>query len=192
MKNWFRSSWNAATDVIGSITLVLLVVVGITLIGILMIRIVAVNKVDYHEFAYRWDLLDGGKLTPITRIGEDGKPDNRSGYIITWPLITKVHKIDLRPMQVCISAIQRVLNCKLVQFTPTTIGVDEDGRAIDGFHLFLKWHGRDNYSNEGGTREGPTTFNEILMAYAYEGSGNHYPFLRVIRELKPEELSRAK
>lgn len=173
-----------------AILVLVLVVIGV--IGLVGFRVLAVDKVDYHEFAYRWDLLDGGKVTPITRIGDDGKPLDRSGYVITWPIITKVHTIDLRPMQVCISAIQRVLNCKLVQFTPTGIGVDDDGKSTDGFRLLLKWHGRANYTNDGGTRENPTIFNQILMAYAYEGSGHHYPFLRIIRELKPEEVEEAK
>ena len=109
-------------------------------------------------------------------IGSAGVGIYRTGYILSWPIVNKVHTVDGRPMQVCISAVQRVLNCKLVEFDRK------------GLELFLQWHGRDNYSNESGTRESPTTFNEILKAYAYEGSGKKYPFLRIIRELKPEEI----
>ena len=91
---------------------------------------------------------------------------------------------------VCVGSVRRsqrhhpkkpiVLNCKLVQF-------DEDG-----LELFLGWHGRNNYGNEGHSRANPSEFNEILMAYAYDGSGKHYPFLRVIRELKVEEIEDAR
>jgi len=65
--------------------------------------------------------------------------------------------------------------------------------TIDGLNLFLKWHGRDDYGNSGynsNRGETPSVFNQILMAYAYEGSGKNYPFLTVIRELKPEEMVR--
>ncbi len=143
----------------------LFVVVVLSGIGLLVFRMTCVNFVDNYEVAYKYDLKTG----KIERI-------NRTGYIVTPPFLVKVHSVDGRPMQVCISAIQRVLNCKLVEFNP------------DGLELFLQWHGRNNYTNEGGTRETPTTFNQILMAYAYDGSGKSYAFLTVIRELKPEEV----
>lgn len=59
---------------------------------------------------------------------------------------------------------------KLVQFNPA------------GLDLFLSWHGRDNYDTSASSK-----LNPILMSYAYDGSGKSYPFLTVIRELKPEE-----
>jgi hypothetical protein len=65
-----------------------------------------------------------------------------------------------------------VLNCKLVKFNP------------DGLEVFLAWHGRNNYQTGTG---GGSSFANILMSYAYDGSGKTYPFLTVIRELKPEE-----
>jgi hypothetical protein len=135
-------------------------------LGLLIFRITCVNFVDNYEIAYKYDTTTG----KIERL-------NHTGYIVTPPFLVKVHSVDGRPMQVCISAIQRVLNCKLVEFNPS------------GLELFLQWHGRNDYTNDGGTRETPTPFNQILMAYAYDGSGKSYPFLTVIRELKPEEVT---
>ena len=135
------------------------------LFALLVFRVTCVTFVDNYNIPYTFDLRNG----QVERV-------SHTGYIVRPPLVVKVHSVDGRPMQVCISAIQRVLNCKLVQFNP------------EGLELFVKWHGRGDYSNDGGTRENPTTFNQILMAYAYEGSGKNYPFLTVIRELKPEEM----
>lgn len=134
--------------------------------GLLVFRVTCVNFVDNYEIPYKYDRRSG-KIEKLSH----------TGYIVTPPLLVNVHSVDGRPMQVCISAIQRVLNCKLVEFNP------------EGLELFLQWHGRNDYTNDGGTRENPTTFNQILMAYAYDGSGKSYPFLTVIRELKPEEVA---
>jgi hypothetical protein len=141
------------------------VLVLVALLGLIVFRMGWVNWIDNYEIPYSFDSRTG----KITRI-------SHTGYVITPPLLVSVHSVDGRPMQVCISAIQRVLNCKLVEFDPK------------GLELFLQWHGRANYTNEGGTREQPTVFNQTLMAYAYDGSGNNYPFLHVIRELKPNEV----
>lgn len=126
-----------------------------------------VNFVDNYEVGYRFDTFGekAGKIEVLPR----------TGYFVTWPYKTKIHTIDGRPMQVCISSINRVLNCKLVQFNPK------------GIDLFLSWHGRSDYDNSG-TTQYPSLLNQILMAYAYEGSGKEYPFLTVIRELKPSEI----
>lgn len=175
MQDGLFNIWNAMSGVIRACLLVVAVVVALGIVGLIGFRVCCVNKVENYEFAYRWDLSEQGKITPITRI-EDGKVVSRSGYVVTWPIITKVHTIDLRPMQVCISAIQRVLNCKLVQFDPK------------GFDLFISWHGRGDYMNGDSSRREATIFNQTLMAYAYEGSGKSYPFLRIIRELRAEEV----
>ncbi|MBP9687018.1 MAG: hypothetical protein KBD66_04440 [Candidatus Doudnabacteria bacterium] len=116
-----------------------------------------VDFVDNYELGYKYDARSG----KVERIG-------RTGYVITWPFVVKVHKVDLRPMQVCNNANSRVLNCKLVQFNG------------DGLELFLSWHGRNDYS-------GDSNLSDILRSYAYDGSGKAYSFLKVIRELKPEE-----
>ncbi len=117
-----------------------------------------VTFIDNYELGYRYDKRNG----QVTRIGH-------TGYVVHPPVLVEIHTVDLRPMQVCINANARVLNCKLVQFNPA------------GLETFLAWHGRNNYSTD-------SNFNSILMSYAYDGSGKSYPFLTVIRELKTEEV----
>lgn len=124
--------------------------------------------VDNYQLGYKFDARSG-KLEIL----------EGHGYFITPPVVVKVHVIDLRPMQVCINANQRVLNCKLVQFNPK------------GIQTFLSWHGRGDYHGPGSSSSSaePSRFSEILKSYAYEGSGKNYPFLTIIRELKSEENS---
>jgi hypothetical protein len=142
-----------------------LIASAVTLVGLLIFRMFFVNWVPFHEIPYKYDARTG----KVERL-------SHTGYVITPPFVVDVEGVDGRPMQVCISAIQRVLNCKLVQFDSA------------GLELFLSWHGVGHYSNDGGSQENPTTFNQIMMAYAYDGSGKNYPFLHVVRELKPEEI----
>ena len=143
--------------------------VSLALVGLLGFRVFFVSFVDNYQLGYTYDARTGH----IERV-------NRTGYIIAPPLLVSVHSVDLRPMQVCINANARVLNCKLVQFNP------------DGLELFLSWHGRNDYDgNVTSTNQGTSTggnLNQILMSYAFDGSGKTYPFLRVLRELKPEEV----
>lgn len=147
--------------------------IGITVLTILSLlvliafRISFVNFVDNYELGYKFDTRTG----QITILKE-------SGYYVTPPLIVQIHTIDMRPMQVCINANKRVLNCKLVQFDPA------------GIETFLAWHGRGDYSSYTNDA-GVSFFAEILKSYAYDGSGKNYPFLKVLRELKPEEAARA-
>ncbi len=140
------------------------VVLILALVVAIGFRCMFVNFVDNYEIGYSFDALSG----KVERLG-------RTGYFVTPPFIKKVHTIDGRPMQVCITSINRVLNCKLVQFNPA------------GLEVFLSWHGRDDYDNNS-INGAPSLLNQILMAYAYEGSGKSYPFLIVIRELKTAEL----
>jgi|SRR3989338_76928 len=151
------SDWEVLGIVIGAVLV-------LAIAGLILFRMFCVNFVDNYELGYKYTLFGAGK----------GKIEvlKEQGYIITAPFIVKVHKVDLRPMQVCINANQRVLNCKLVQFNP------------NGLELFLSWHGRNDYEG-GSTVVGG--FNNILMSYAYDGSGKEYPFLTVLRELKNEE-----
>ena len=137
--------------------------VVLLLIGLLVFRATCVNFVDNYKLGYKYDRRTG----QIERL-------NRTGYVVTPPLLVNVHTVDTRPMQVCINANARVLNCKLVQFNP------------DGLELFLSWHGRNSYGNYSGSA---ANLNPILMSYAYDGSGRTYPFLKVLRELKPEEAA---
>lgn len=127
---------------------------------VLIFRITFLNFIDTYEQGYKFDKRDGS-LTLI----------ERTGWILTPPFVVSVHTIDLRPVQVCINANARVLNCKLVQFDR------------EGLELFLSWHGRQDYSIGS---EGPGTFTDILRSYAYSGSGDTYPFLKILKELKPE------
>jgi hypothetical protein len=135
------------------------IVFVVLLLGALLFRGCCVTFVDSYEMGYRYDARSGA----LSRI-------DRTGYILHAPFVVEIHTVDLRPMQVCINANARVLNCKLVQFNPA------------GLELFLSWHGRDNYDTSAQSK-----LNPILMSYAYDGSGKSYPFLTVIRELKPEE-----
>ena len=117
---------------------------------------------DNYEFAYRFDALTGNVEALKNK---DGSP--RHGYVFAIPFIENIHTIDMRPMQVCISSNSRVLNCKLVNF---------DSK---GYELFIKWHGRDDYSKE--------KLESILMSYAYDPSQSSYPFLKIQKELKNQD-----
>lgn len=86
------------------------------------------------------------------------------GWVYVNPFTQNVNTIDTRPMQVCNNANTRVLNCKLVKFN------------VRGLELFLSWHGRE-YGN----------MSEILKSYAFEETNKQYPFLDIIRELKPSD-----
>lgn len=145
------------------------VVVGsilvIALVLLALFRILFVNFVDNYQLGYKFDARTG-EITILDEVG----------YYVTPPIIVKIHTVDLRPWQVCINANKRVLNCKLVQFK----------RDKKGLEIFISWHGRDNY--EGG-REEIGSFTDILKSYAYEGSGKSYPFMTILRDLKPEELA---
>lgn len=82
----------------------------------------------------------------------------------------------MRPMQVCINANNRVLNCKLVQFDTT------------GFDTFIKWHGVGDYKVNNPKVTGD--LSDILMSYAYDPSRENIPFLKVIKELKNDEQNK--
>jgi hypothetical protein len=136
-------------------------------VGTIAFRIVFVDFVDNYEIGYRYDTWgpNAGKIQVLPR----------TGYFVTGPFKTKIHTIDGRPVQVCISAINRTLNCKLVQFNPA------------GIDLFLQWHGRGDYRHDtassSGTSEDSSKFDQILKNYAYDGSGTSYPFLTIKAEL---------
>lgn len=119
--------------------------------------------VDNTDYAYKFDTISG-EVTEL--LNSDGSP--KQGYIFNWPIVERVHTIDMRPMQVCINANSRVLNCKLVQFNP------------DGFKTLIAWHGRQDYNSY--------MFEQIMMSYAYDPSSRSYPFLRITKELKNEDV----
>lgn len=125
-------------------------------VGLLGFRVTCVTFVDNYELGYTYDARTGNMQFL-----------NRTGYVVAIPLIVSVHTIDLRPMQVCMNANARVLNCKLVKFNP------------DGFDTFIAWHGRGNY--DGGNCATSTSstscgnLNEILRSYAFDDKQT-YPF----------------
>lgn len=145
----------------------LLIVVILGLIGLAGYRVLWLTHVENYELAYKFDSRKGAvSVLPHT------------GYNISPPVVTRIYKVDLRPIQLCISANTRTLNCKLVKFNPA------------GLDLFLTWHGARDYhfdepsqSSQGGTPS-VGSFKEILTNYAFDGSGINYPFLIILSELK--------
>jgi hypothetical protein len=134
----------------------------LSIIGVVVFLVGWVSFIDNYEFGYTFDTRTG-KVEPIM----DNYGEPKTGYVITPPFLVKVHTIDLKPMQVCINANSRVLNCKLVKFNPK------------GFKLFVDWHGRDNYDLH--------NLRNILMSYAYDGTSNieaDYPFITIMKELQ--------
>lgn len=124
----------------------------VLLFTFLFVKSECVAYVDSYEIGYSYNSRTGH----LHRI-------NRTGYIFHEPWFVEVNTVDLRPLQVCINANQRVLNCKLVKFNPA------------GLALFLSWHGRQDYDLG--------SLEPILMSYAYENAGHTYPFLTVVREM---------
>lgn len=141
---------------------------GLGLVSLFFFWLFCLNFVENYEFGYKFDKWTGERTMLVD---EDGK--EKKGWICTAPWVS-VYTTDLRPVQVCINANSRVLNCKLVQFD------------MKGFDLFISWHGMQDYSNDG-AQAGGGNLAEILKSYAYDGSGKDYPFLKVLRELGGEE-----
>lgn len=129
------------------------------LIILIFVRVLCFTWVENYQMAYTFD----------GRTGEIHVLD-RTGYIYALPIVVSVHTIDLRPMQVCMNANARVLNCKLVKFNPA------------GFDTFIAWHGRNDY--DGGNCATSTSssscgnLNEILRSYAFDESQT-YPFFTI-------------
>ncbi len=137
-------------------------IVSLTLIS-LLIRGMFFTFIDNTDYGYKFDAISG---EIVELVNPDGSP--KQGYIFAWPIVERVHTIDMRPMQVCINANSRVLNCKLVEFNPK------------GFKTLISWHGRQDYSNY--------MFEQIMMSYAYDPSSKSYPFLTITKELKNENI----
>jgi hypothetical protein len=142
--------------------------IGIGLVSILFISLLFRGMfftfIDNTEYGYKFDAISG-EIVELVNI--DGSP--KQGYIFAWPIVERVHTIDMRPMQVCINANSRVLNCKLVEFNPK------------GFKTLISWHGRQDYSG--------FMFEQIMMSYAYDPSSKSYPFLTISKELKNETIN---
>lgn len=117
----------------------------------------SLNFVDNHEVGYKFDKISG-EISVL----------EKKGYYMINPFTQKIHTIDLRPTQVCISTNIRVLNCKLVRFNPK------------GLLQFIKWHGREDYKITV-SRTYDTRFEELLMSYAYDDE-NTYDFITIDKE----------
>jgi hypothetical protein len=118
-----------------------------------------VTNVNNYELAFSFDRYNNGKIEVI----------RSQGWVVRMPIRYSVHTIDLRPYQITLSANQRVLNAKLVQFNP------------EGLETFVKWHGRE---------AGDKTDNllEILKCYAFDrAEGRDCPFLTVLQEIAPNQ-----
>ncbi len=117
-----------------------------------------VTTIDNYELGFSFDRKTG----QIEVIGH-------TGWVIRMPIRYSVHHVDLRPYQLTISANQRVLNAKLVEFNPA------------GLETFVEWHGRDAGDNL-------ANLLEILKCYAFDkAEGRDCPFLTVIQDIAPNQ-----
>ncbi len=159
------------------IVISLFIMLIISLVGFWGFRAMFFTFVDNYQFGYVYDYWNGSQY-----------PVNHNGYVFSPFYLRKVHTIDQRPMQVCISTIQRVLNCKLVHFDPMA---KDPETGLSGWELFIKWHGRDDYEGPGTSMYAPTNntlFQAILTNYAYDGTGKPYAFLVIEKELKGDTV----
>jgi hypothetical protein len=163
--NW-RKIGEAFGKSIGVTFVILIAALVFAIVAALIVRMTAVTNVEYYEVGYSFNRWTG-----------ELKILKQKGWIFYLPAVTSVHTVDLRPWQVCINANQRVLNCKLVQFSP------------EGLEQFIKWHGRKSY--EGGSTE-TGSFTDILKSYAYDGTGKNYSFLIIVRDLRPDDVAETK
>ncbi len=145
MSKW----WKLLATVVTCLVIVLVYYIGK--------RAFFLEFVENYELAYQYNWRTG----EVTML-------DRPGYHRVQPLLTSIYTIDLRPMQVCVEANDRVLNCKLVEFNKA------------GFEEFIAMHGAANYEGQ--------PFQEILKSYAYDGRSTTYPFLTVLRELGNDSM----
>jgi hypothetical protein len=147
--------------------IVTLLVLGV--IGLGLYRAFFLTWVENYQAAYEYNTKTG-HITVI----------DRSGYVPCVPFYRIVHTVDTRPIQVAINANNRILNAKLVQFD------------MKGLELFISWHGRKDYEFDAAmsaTNITTGSFEDILRSYAYDGTGTRYPFLKILKELKPESAA---
>jgi len=137
---------------------ILVFVVILAVIGGGIFRIFFIYEIDFQKIGFIYNRVNG--TIEVAK---------HPGYKIIYPLFESGHEIDGRPFQVCINANNRVLNCKLIQFDPA------------GLNEFLRLHGRD-FENQN------TSLENIMRAYAFDGSGKKYPFLRIIQDIKAENV----
>lgn len=144
---WNKASWVGKIFGIGVVTIIAMA---------LIFRVFWVTRVELHEMGYNFHWVKG-ELEVFTN----------AGWVVRNPIVNSVHTIDLRPMQIVISANQRVLNAKLVKFNP------------NGLQTFIEWHGRG---------AGGMNMPEILKCYAFDAAnGTDCPFLEVVQEVSPNQ-----
>lgn len=140
--------------------------IGLALVAFIIARLFFLSFVDNYELGFVYNKVTG----TITKL-------ERTGYFLYPPWFYSVHAIDLRPIQLQITANsdggsmsginQRVLNAKLVRFNP------------NGLTEFVEWHGRD----AGDSRN---ALAEILRCYAFNrAEGQDCPFITIQNELEP-------
>lgn len=132
--------------------------IGLEIVIVLFLLSILFIRVAFFTFVdnYEFGYKFNARTGEITEL-------NRTGYIYAIPLVNSIHTIDTRPFQVNISQNSRVLNAKLIRFNPK------------GYRLFLSWHGRGDYDQ--------MSLSPILSSYAFDPSGEEYPFLSVDKEL---------
>lgn len=132
----------------------MVVLAVVAFVGFLFWFAAFVTHVDNHEFGFSFNRVSG-QIEPL----------QKKGWVVRTPWWYAVHTIDTRPYQVQISANNRILNAKLVQFNPA------------GLDTFVAWHGRS-------AGDGLDNLKEILKSYAFNPSGGKdCPFLTVVNEL---------
>jgi len=126
----------------------------------LILGIMSVHHIDNYELGFTFDRFSG-KIERLERSGLVFKP--------IWHY--SVHRLDLRPKQVSISANARILNAKLVRFNP------------EGLETFVEWHGRDAGDED-------DSLYEILKSYAFNiNNGADCPFLIIVDEMRPNKTT---
>jgi len=151
---------------LNKVQIILISLVLFLLFSTFSARFMFFDFVENYELAYIFD-----KKTGKIEVLENKDGSLKTGYIFSYPFTQSVHRIDLRPLQVCINANSRVLNCKLVRF---------DKRGLD---LFIEWHGRGDYNQ--------FLLVDILKSYAYDdGNTLEYTFLTILKELKNQNYEK--
>ena len=134
----------------------------VAVIGWLIYRSLWVTSIESYELAFSRDRATG-KIEVI----------DHSGNTTRNPLYYKVHKIDLRPVQVTLTANGYILAAKVVSFDPT------------GLTSFVQLYGCD-------TGDSTDNVTEILRYHAFTLNGvKGPPFLRVHSELITVQPRRA-
>lgn len=140
----------------------------VVLILFVLARVLLISSVENYELGYKFNRLNG----QITKL-------ERTGWFVNLPFVVSVKTVDLRPMQVCLNANRRVLNCKLVQFNASFF---EDFLRVEGWWYYW-WANRISYNL--GHKEEYRGMRDILRGYSF--SRQHYPFITVLAEFEGSE-----